>query len=692
VSKIEFKMTYKLKFNYNGIFRRTSLESLSHESVEKAAREVFSIPSELKVTLTWTDEDGDCVYVSSELEFQEFISAQQQPPSHFAPSYGGNSTHLYKFGIVTEAPAAHPTCVAPTPVPAATPGSPAVHAGVSCDACGKRPILGIRYKCTGRDNYDLCSDCEKNADQPFPMLKMYEPKVGMRIKVVGQGFGPRKDGCKRRGQCGGASDNEAGNIPDPASFSGPIVHEGVTCNECGVGPIVGRRFKCTGRPDFDLCEHCEASKPAQPFPMIKLYRPDISVVIRGWGTKGKRCPANPYGWRGFHRDMPSAAEASRFWPRQVDVADAVAAFASNVSPVVGSVCQVADAFMKDVDEQILKRTMEMSMGAAQQKSDTPAAAPAASAPPAAAPKETKETSDSSPSSSVSSSFSASNVKGYALKPMARFVGDITIPDATVLDPSTDFVKIWLVRNDGPCDWPTFGQGVRLITAGGDPMSLHWDSLSIPVESIKVGEETHISVTLKSPPAPGRYVSYFRLQAADGTVFGQKLWVDIRVQADPAGQSSFFTSPAFAVPKRAAVKNEEETSGLESKPSATAATLPLTFAKTAETPLPAPVAADSPVEMEFPGGDFEEVVPLDLEVADETATFSDEDTLWAANREEMERDWKVELDALKGMGFHNTRENVKLLKKHTKTSFVRFPQLQGKPFSDSLSTILDALLN
>jgi len=206
-----------------------------------------------------------------------------------------------------------------------------------------------------------------------------------------------------------------------------------------------------------------------------------------------------------------------------------------------------------------------------------------------------------------------------------------------------------------------------------------------VESIRVGEETHISVTLKSPPTPGRYVSYFRLQAADGIVFGQKLWVDIRVQATSGHVG--FTSPAFAVGKPA-TQNED---GAESK--ATEAPLAVTLATTLPS---SETGSESPVEMEFPGGDFEEVspatVPVEAATATEPAGAVDEDALWEAEREQMEQDWKVELDALKGMGFHDTRENVKLLKKHTKTSFGRFPQLQGKPFSDSLSTILDALLH
>ena len=46
-------MSYKVKFNYNGTFRRTSVDSLTHETVEKAARAVFVIPLTHKITLTW---------------------------------------------------------------------------------------------------------------------------------------------------------------------------------------------------------------------------------------------------------------------------------------------------------------------------------------------------------------------------------------------------------------------------------------------------------------------------------------------------------------------------------------------------------------------------------------------------------------------------------------------------------------
>lgn len=632
--------------------------------------------------------------MSSQQEFEEFL--QQAQFLSKPRGFGQPPNVLYKFGlIIKEVPVPRP---APRGVPLSFSGpvsaseptdGPSVHRGVSCDMCGVGPIVGVRFKCTGRDDFDLCSSCEAKSEQPFPMLKLYEPKAGLCLNVKGVGFR-----CKGRRPRGGGSDGDASAFPAPPQFEGPVIHEGVTCDECHVGPIVGIRYKCTGRENYDLCASCEGSKPKQPFPTIKIYHPDITVHVKGWGSSGRQCPVGPFGnpnllhggrrsngcgrWRqGCGRG--DAAEGA--WPRQTDVAETIAT-------VVDSVANAANSFMDGIDQQILKQTMEMSMQDIGKGDKT-------------------STSKCSTNVSPSSSFSAGIVKGYALKPMARFVGDITIPDATIIAPSTDFVKIWLVRNDGPCDWPEFGEGVRLVTAGGDPMCD--TNLSIPVDCIKVGTETHISVTLKSPPTAGRYVAYFRLQAADGIVFGQKLWVDIRVQ--PTAGHIGFTSPAFSVARQSQVKDAEKC-GLESKATEDIP-LPVTRAIASAT-LPfipaAPVSVSTVTSddvdiMEFPGGDFEDVTPpippsamhnsdaaISPIVNEENKWNWDEDAQWEADRDELEREWKVELDALRGMGFHNARENVKLLKKHTKCSFARFPQLQGKPFSDTLSTILDALLH
>lgn len=36
-----------------------------------------------------------------------------------------------------------------------------------------------------------------------------------------------------------------------------VVHFGVVCDGCDVGSIKGIRYKCSKRPNYDLCENCE---------------------------------------------------------------------------------------------------------------------------------------------------------------------------------------------------------------------------------------------------------------------------------------------------------------------------------------------------------------------------------------------------------------------------------------------------
>jgi hypothetical protein len=101
----------------------------------------------------------------------------------------------------------------------------------NCDGCQMRPLVGARYHCTVRDDFDLCSKCEGLFPQPYPMTKIYNPDQSI-------------PSCQK-------------------------VHPAV-CKGCQVDPLLGARFRCTVRDDFDLCSKCEEQFP-QPFPMIKVY-------------------------------------------------------------------------------------------------------------------------------------------------------------------------------------------------------------------------------------------------------------------------------------------------------------------------------------------------------------------------------------------------------------------------------------
>ena len=42
------------------------------------------------------------------------------------------------------------------------------------------------------------------------------------------------------------------------------IHNGWSCNACGMSPIVGFRYKCEGCLDFDFCEECKPSVDHDP--------------------------------------------------------------------------------------------------------------------------------------------------------------------------------------------------------------------------------------------------------------------------------------------------------------------------------------------------------------------------------------------------------------------------------------------
>jgi len=58
-----------------------------------------------------------------------------------------------------------------------------VHHGYTCDGCQTSPIVGIRYKCSARPDYDLCENCEATMETPHPMIKIREPKHAPRAVV-----------------------------------------------------------------------------------------------------------------------------------------------------------------------------------------------------------------------------------------------------------------------------------------------------------------------------------------------------------------------------------------------------------------------------------------------------------------------------------------------------------------------------
>ena len=97
---------------------------------------------------------------------------------------------------------------------------------------------------------------------------------------------------------------------------------------------------------------------------------------------------------------------------------------------------------------------------------------------------------------------------------ALFVGDVTIPDGTLLLPGEKFTKTWRFRNIGFCTWTT---SYAMVYLDGEKFSAP-DSTLLP-HSVAPGQTVDISVDMIAPFNPGTYRGYWMFKKASGSLFG-----------------------------------------------------------------------------------------------------------------------------------------------------------------------------
>ncbi|KAL6652531.1 hypothetical protein ACP70R_011456 [Stipagrostis hirtigluma subsp. patula] len=114
-----------------------------------------------------------------------------------------------------------------------------------------------------------------------------------------------------------------------------------------------------------------------------------------------------------------------------------------------------------------------------------------------------------------------------LKPDCCFIKDVTVPDGTPMAPSTQFTKVWRMRNSGSTMWPF---GTQLAWVGGDQFACQ-SSVKLAISfdgGLPADQEIDVAVNFIAPAKPGRYISYWRLALPSGQKFGQRVWVHIQV--------------------------------------------------------------------------------------------------------------------------------------------------------------------
>jgi hypothetical protein len=117
---------------------------------------------------------------------------------------------------------------------------------------------------------------------------------------------------------------------------------------------------------------------------------------------------------------------------------------------------------------------------------------------------------------------------------AEFLSE-TIPDGTQLASGEAFSKTWTFKNAGTCTWNT---NYKLVFASGEAMG---GPASVKfAKTVAPGEQITVAVPLTAPTTAGTYLATWKLQADDGSQFGQ-VTVSIKVVAAAFAVSSVFTN-------------------------------------------------------------------------------------------------------------------------------------------------------
>jgi hypothetical protein len=122
-------------------------------------------------------EPLDLYYVDNEQDVCKVTTDQELKASFDREARALDGVATFVAAPPGTAAGAVRACAATTAATAT--GAGEVHVNVTCDGCNMSPIVGPRYKCLVRDDYDLCVRCNSLEAEPFPKVRV--PAAKLRV-------------------------------------------------------------------------------------------------------------------------------------------------------------------------------------------------------------------------------------------------------------------------------------------------------------------------------------------------------------------------------------------------------------------------------------------------------------------------------------------------------------------------------
>jgi hypothetical protein len=105
----------------------------------------------------------------------------------------------------------------------------------------------------------------------------------------------------------------------------------------------------------------------------------------------------------------------------------------------------------------------------------------------------------------------------------KFIADVTIPDGLQVEPGAAVDKRWEVDNTGSCHWD---ERFSLVRIEGPDLSVDAKQALFPARS---GTQATLQIIFYAPAEPGTYRSVWQAAGPDGSLFGDRFYVEFVVK-------------------------------------------------------------------------------------------------------------------------------------------------------------------